>query len=104
MLIYEVNLEYDMAIAADYRAWLAAHLAEMLALPGFVDAQVQEVVEPKPTAGRSGLSVRYRVRDAESLEAYLRDHAPGMRADGKERFGEDGVRIRRRVLRETTLD
>ena len=104
MVVYEVNLEFDVAIAAAYRAWLAAHMREMLALPGFHDAQVLEVVDPLPTAGRVGLSVRYLVRDVESIEAYLRDHAPRMRAEGLERFGEEGVRIRRRVLRETALD
>lgn len=104
MVVYEVNLEFDVAIAAAYRAWLATHVREILALPGFVSAQVHEVVDPLPTAGRNGLSVRYVVRDAQALEDYLREHAPRMRADGLERFGEEGVRIRRRVLRETSLD
>ena len=104
MVVYEVNLEFDVAIAAAYREWLATHIQQILALPGFVDAQVHEVVDPLPTAGRNGLSVRYLVRDSESLDAYLREHAPRMRAEGLERFGEEGVRIRRRVLREATLD
>lgn len=104
MVVYEVNLEFDVAIAAAYRAWLATHVREILALPGFVSAQVHEVVDPLPTAGRNGLSVRYVVRDAQALEDYLREHAPRMRTDGLERFGEEGVRIRRRVLRETSLD
>ena len=30
-LVYEVNLEVDRAVAADYRAWLAGHIAEILA-------------------------------------------------------------------------
>lgn len=101
MVVYEVNLEFDVAIAAAYRAWLTTHIQEILALPGFVSAQVHEVTDPLPTAGRVGLSVRYLVRDAEALDDYLRDHAPRMRMEGLERFGDEGVRIRRRVLRET---
>ena len=103
MIVYEVNLEFDVAIAAAYRAWLATHIQQILELPGFVSAQVHEVVDPLPTAGRNGLSVRYVVRDLESFESYQRDHASRLRADGLERFGEEGVRIRRRLLRETTL-
>ena len=61
MIVYEVNLEFDVAIAAAYRAWLQGHIAEILTLPGFLSAQVHEVVEPLPTAGRQGLCVRYQV-------------------------------------------
>lgn len=104
MVVYEVNLEFDVAIAEEYRAWLDIHIREILALPGFVSAQLHEVLDPRPTAGRLGLSVRYLVRDDASLDSYLREHAPRLRADGLQRFGEEGVRIRRRTLREVALD
>ena len=101
MVVYEVNQEFDVAIAAAYREWLQDHVREMLTLPGFLSAQVHEVVDPLPTAGRLGLCVRYQVSDAGALENYQREHAPRLRADGLQRFGEEGVRIRRRVLRDT---
>ena len=81
MVVYEVNLEFDVAIAAAYREWLEAHMREMLALPGFRSAQVHEVVDPLPTAGRLGLCVRYQVSDLAALETYQREHAPRLRAD-----------------------
>ncbi|WP_147653542.1 DUF4286 family protein [Vulcaniibacterium gelatinicum] len=96
-VIYEVNLEVDLAVADGYRAWLAGHVAEILRLPGFHGAEVLEVLDPPPTAGRLGLSVRYRLRDQTALEGYLREHAPRLRAEGLERWGE-AVRIRRRIL------
>jgi hypothetical protein len=43
--------------------------------------------------------VQYRLRGADALAAYLRDHAPRLRADGIARFGER-VRASRRVLHE----
>lgn len=97
MVVYEVNLELDAAIRADYLAWLHAHVAEICALPGFTGAQLFEVAEPAPTAGRVSLCVQYRLVDAAALEAYLREHAPRLRADGIARFG-DRVRAQRRVL------
>jgi hypothetical protein len=103
MVVYEVNLEFDVAIAAAYRAWLDGHVRELLALPGFVSAQVHEVVDPLPTAGRLGLCVRYLVSDLGALETYQREHAPRLRTEGLKLFGEEGVRYRRRVLRDTTL-
>ena len=104
LLVYEVNLEFDRVIEADYRAWLATHVRDILALPGFTGAEVFEVLDPPPTAGRIGLSVRYSLRDRAALDGYLREHAPRLRAEGLERFGEEGVRIRRRVLRDTSID
>ena len=103
MVVYEVNLEFDVAIAAAYREWLGAHIQELLALPGFLSASVHEVVEPLPTAGRQGLCVRYVVSDLAALETYQREHAPRLRQEGLSRFGEEGVRYRRRVLRDTAL-
>lgn len=97
-IVYEVNIEVDGSAADEYRRWLRAHVAELLAIDGFLGAQQFEVVDPPATAGCVGLCVQYRLRDAAALEAYLRDHAPRLRADGVARFGER-MRARRRVLR-----
>lgn len=96
-VIYEVNLDVDAALAAEYRAWLREHVAQMLALPGFVSARTFEVVDP-PAPGRLCLCVHYRLRDAAALQAYFEQHAARMRGDGAARFG-DRVRASRRVLR-----
>lgn len=97
MVIYEVNVELDAAIRADYLAWLRVHVEEICALPGFTGAQVFEVTEPAPATGRESLCVQYRLLDAAALDAYLREHAPRLRADGVARFG-DRFRAHRRVL------
>ena len=96
-IVYEVDLDLDAAIAASYRDWLQAHVRQMLALPGFVSAEVFEVLEPAH-AGRVGLCLHYRLRDADALDAYLREHAPRMRAEGEARFG-GRFAASRRVLR-----
>ena len=97
MIIYEVNLEVDAAIAADYRAWLEAHVAQMLALPGFLGAEVFEVVALSPAPARRTWCVHYRLRDRAALDDYLQAHAARMRGDGLARFG-DRFRATRRVL------
>jgi hypothetical protein len=100
-IVYEVNVDLDAAIELDYRAWLDAHVREILALPGFTGARIFDVVEPQPDTGRVALCVQYALRDAAALDAYLRDHAPRLRADGVARFG-DGFRAHRRVLRDVS--
>ena len=85
-VIYEVNLDIDAGIAAEYRSWLHAHVAQMLALPGFIDAQLHDVVDPAPAAGRIVICTRHRLRDAAALQAYFDQHAERMRGDGIARF------------------
>jgi hypothetical protein len=97
-LVYEVDLEVEAAIATDYRNWLRGHVAEILALPGFLGASLSEVLEPAPPAGFAGLCVQYRLENEADYASYLRDHAPRMRAEGEARFG-GRFRARRRVLR-----
>ena len=98
MVEYEVGIELDDALAATYLPWLETHIGQMLALPGFVDAAVWHVDEPRPPTGRQALCVRYRLVDGEALRRYLAEFAPRMRADGEARFGTQ-VSFSRRILR-----
>lgn len=99
-VIYEVDLEVERAIESEYRAWLDAHVAEILALPGFLGASRFERLDPPAPEGRFALVVQYRLRDAAALDAYLAEHAPRLRADGLARF-PDRFSARRRVLVES---
>lgn len=86
-VLYEVTLRVERAIADEYRTWLHEHVREMLALPGFLDARLSAVDDPAPGDDATVFCCHYRLQDAAALEAYLRDHAPRMRADGQQRFG-----------------
>ena len=96
MILYEVNLEIDAEIASDYLAWLDAHVREIRALPGFLGAELFDDAE-RSSAQQRSLCVQYRLASAADLDAYLRDHAPRLRADGQARFG-GRFRATRRVL------
>jgi hypothetical protein len=103
VIVYEVNLFVDAAIGGEYRQWLATHVAQILQLPGFIDARILEVlesdVEPRAQCEEVALCVQYTLRDRAALETYLGEHAPRMRGDGEARFG-GRFRARRRVLGE----
>jgi hypothetical protein len=95
-VIYEVNLQLRPDLAGVYLSWLHAHVAEILALPGFESATIGRDREPAAD-GWLQLCCHYRLRDASALDDYLREHAPRLRADGIARFGE-GFRASRRIL------
>lgn len=96
MIVYEVNLRVRRDIDDEYRAWLGAHVEEILRLPGFLAAQVFSVRDADDAESLS-YCVQYRLRDADALDAYLREHAPRLRAEGRARFG-DGFSATRRAL------
>jgi quinol monooxygenase YgiN len=97
VIVYEVNLVVRETIRADFRTWLAAHVEEILALPGFVAAEILEQREPAAAEGTHALTVQYRLVDEAALARYFAEHAPRLREDGLRRFG-DGFSATRRVL------
>ena len=97
MIVYEVNIEVRDETYADYRAWLTSHVEHMLALPGFLAAEILEQRDPPPTRGTRALNVQYRLVDEGALQRYLTEHAPRMREQGVRRFG-DAFSAMRRVL------
>lgn len=97
MIVYRVELEMATALRAEYLPWLRAHVAEMLALPGFIAAEILLRGEPPAAPGCCVCVVDYRLRDRAAWEDYLRLHAPSMRAAGRERFGTR-VRASRQLL------
>jgi len=98
-VIYEVNLAVDREIAVEYRSWLATHVQEMLALPGFTGARIMEAVQDQADAAETVFCTQYELADQAALDNYLRVHSARMRADGVNRFG-DRFRSTRRVLRD----
>lgn len=97
MTIYEVSIQIDAECAADYRAWLAGHVRELLALPGFASAQVFEIEADEPEPAHCGLVVQYLLENHLALQRYLREQAPAMRAKADEHFA-GRYQISRRVL------
>lgn len=94
-IIYEVNVSVDAAIIDAYHLWLKDHVAEILALPGFLGATIYRVAEP--STEHIELCMHYVVVDQAHLQRYLLEHAPRLRADGLARFGGQ-FQATRRVL------
>lgn len=99
-VIYEVTLEIDPAIIEEFDRWLATHIQAMLRLPGFREARMLPAAEQTPQAVSERLTrvVQYTVNSQAELDAYLRDQALRMRAEGIERFG-DRFHAGRRILK-----
>ncbi|MGI9275676.1 MAG: DUF4286 family protein [Endozoicomonas sp.] len=100
MIIYEVNCLVDKNIERAFLSWLRQHIKEIVALDGFHSAKIDQLLEDdrlQEQPGSAGISVRYRLENQEALESYLLNHAPQLRQDGIERFGNQFT-VYRRVL------
>ena len=88
MIVYEVSLQVDRDIVADYLHWLHGHITQIVALPGFVGAELLQTREDAALdSTRCGYVVVYRLTDAAALQRYFDEFAPALRADGQARFG-----------------
>lgn len=96
-ITYEVALQPDPEILADFEAWLEYHADEMLALPGFTGASIHKAEDPE--TGAQLRVVRYQLEDRAALDRYLAEFAPRMRAAGLAKFG-DRFRASRRIVLE----
>lgn len=95
-VIYEVNLFVERDIEAEYRNWLVEHIADLLVLPGFIDARSFDVRQDD-VSNCFALCVQYQLESQTALDDYLVQHAPRLRAEGIEKFG-DRFTASRRVL------
>ena len=100
MLIYEVRLSVDAAVAAAYRAWLLAHVPDVLATGCFTRA---DVFDEPPEAGRVRFAVHYHAPDADRFARYEREHALRLRAEGLALFAGRFTAKRRVLTRAETF-
>ena len=99
--MYEVNLEVQLDVADDFKAWLKPHVAELLALPGFLSAEMLAVEADTPK-GFAHITMQYRVDNREHLQDYFDVHAARLRGDGIKRFGGKMTAHRRVLISEYT--
>lgn len=84
MTVFEVTVTVKKEIEAEYRVWLDRHIHDVLMVNGFVSARFFEV--ESDLADSTVVCTQYALKDRASLDAYLRDHAPRLRAEGEALF------------------
>jgi len=99
-LIYEVTLVIERDIVEPFDSWLANHIEEMLAIPGFLKANVFALEDDEQGRGRR--VTQYYLESENHLEQYFAGQAEQMRQAGIDRFG-DQFSASRRVLRQSDI-
>ncbi|MEM8546518.1 MAG: DUF4286 family protein [Pseudomonadota bacterium] len=100
-VVYEVSLRVPADRSIELGAWLPGHIEEMLALPGFIEANTLEPVDE----GDDRIHiVQYVLSNQAALDTYFAEHAERMRAPGIAQFGDDlsAKRAVRQVVEHTS--
>lgn len=87
MVIYQVHAHVRHEIYEQYVQWLKQeHIAEVLAQPGFVGAELCLRKGGSMESSGKEVKVIYRVKDEEALKTYLSGPAMALREKGTEKF------------------
>jgi hypothetical protein len=93
MVIYNVTSNMDQSLEEEWLAWIREHIAQVLGTGLFMDARLTRVLVQEED-GSSTFSIQYKATSREALEIYYRDHAPGLRKLGADRFGDKVLSFR----------
>jgi hypothetical protein len=81
------------SIEAQWLEWIRQHIPQVLGTGLFMDARLTRVLV-KESDGDSTFSVQYKAINREALDLYYEKHAPQLRKEGLEKFGENVLSFR----------
>lgn len=94
MIVYNVTVQVDAAIADPWLAWMEQeHLPDMLGTGCFTRAVIHRMLEVDETDGPT-YAVQYHADSKADYNRYIRDFSTEMRRKGIEKWGERFIAFR----------
>ncbi len=94
MIIYNVTIKVESAIAAEYVAWLKnEHAPEMLATGCFESFSFSKLLDPVDSEGETYV-IQYHTANMELYQKYIDEFSVVMRQKGLDKFGNRFVGFR----------
>jgi hypothetical protein len=94
MLIYNVTIQIEKEIAAQWLHWLMhEHIPDVMNTGCFVDHQIVKLLDADESETLT-YAIQYRAANREILDKYLNEHAPALRKEGTKKWGERFVAFR----------
>ena len=88
MIIYNVTVKPEPAIALEWLAWLREeHIPDVMGTGCFQKAVILEMMDNNESEGPT-FAIQYHAESREDVDRYLSDHATEMRARGLSRWGD----------------
>jgi hypothetical protein len=94
MIIYNVTINIDESVHDKWIAWMQQkHIKDVLATGLFTSARMVKVLVEEDMGGVT-YSIQYFVPSRENLENYYKNHAPRLREEGLQLFGDKMLAFR----------
>lgn len=94
MIIYNVTINIDESIHHDWLKWMQhKHINEVLATGLFTQAKLIKVLVEEEMGGTT-YAVQYYTDSKSKLEDYYQNHAPRLRQEGLQLFGDKMLAFR----------
>jgi hypothetical protein len=93
MIIYNVTLNVDTDVAADWLSWMKdTHIPDVMRTGMFIDYRLCRVLAEEE--GGLTYAVQYTCKDMDTYERYRDDFAPALQAETAKAFGGKFVAFR----------
>jgi hypothetical protein len=94
MIIYNVTVGVDSSIEHEWLTWMkAVHIPNVMRTGKFVSQRVLKVITHDDPATVS-YAVQYTATTIELLQQYLDQHAPSLRQEVQDKFGDKQIAYR----------
>ena len=93
MYIYNITINIDKAVHAEWLVWIQNHIEKTLATGYFLSAKMTQVLVEEEMGGYT-YSIQYTTDSKETLEKYYQEDAETLRSDGAKRFAGKFVAFR----------
>lgn len=93
MIIYNVTSNIEESIHEEWLSWIKEHIPQVLATGKFEKATLAKVLVEEDMGGVT-YAVQYKTYSREALEAYYKEDAPKLRAEGLKKFGDKVLSFR----------
>lgn len=94
MLLYNVTVKIEKSVHNEWLRWmLTKHIPEVMATGCFVRNQVGRLISHEEEDGIT-YALQYYCKDGATLDHYMKEFAPALQQDHRERFGDKFVAFR----------
>jgi len=98
-VLYTVTVSFqDPTIAEEWEDWMRRGHMQALLASGALRAELVRWSDPDEDGPAIHMTAHYVFPDQDTLDTYIRDHAPALREDGLQRFPTTrGIEYSRRI-------
>ena len=93
MYIYNVTINIDQTIHAEWLSWMETHIPEVLATGHFLSAKMTQVLVEEEMGGVT-YSVQYTAKTREDLDNYYKNDAERLRTTAMKKFADKMLAFR----------